>query len=134
MSSDVTELLVEWSGGNEAALDRLLPVVYRELRQRARNYLRGERPEHTLQPTALINEVYRRLVSAKPEQWQNRAHFMAVASRVMRQILVDHARRHAAGKRGSGAANVSLDEAVIPDQTDNTQIVALDEALSRLAG
>jgi RNA polymerase sigma factor (TIGR02999 family) len=99
MSSDVTKLLAEWSGGNEAALDRLIPIVYRELRLRARNYLRRERPEHTLQPTALINEVYLRLVSDKPEQWQDRSHFMAVASRVMRQILVGHASRHVAGKR-----------------------------------
>src|SRR6266545_86935 len=84
MSSDVTKLLCEWSRGSDAALDQLIPVVYRELRQRARNYLRRERPDHTLQPTALINEVYLRLIVDKPENWQNRAHFMAVASRVMR--------------------------------------------------
>ena len=133
VSSDVTKLLGEWSRGSDAALDQLIPVVYRELRQRARNYLRRERPDHTLQPTALINEVYLRLVADKPENWQDRAHFMALASRVMRQILVDHARRHVAGKRGSGAANVTLDEALIPAQTENTDILALDEALSRLA-
>lgn len=133
MSSDVTKLLAEWSGGSDEALDRLIPVVYRELRQRARSYLRRERPDHTLQPTALINEVYLRLVTDKPGNWENRAHFVAVASRVMRQILVDHARRHVAGKRGSGAANVTLDEALIPAQTANTDILALDEALSSLA-
>src|SRR6187200_2763092 len=108
--SDVTRLLSEWSGGNQAALEELAPLVYRDLHMRARNYLRHERPDHTLQPTALIHEAYLRLVSDPPVEWNGRVHFFSVvASRVMRQILVDHARRHSAGKRGSGVANVQLD-------------------------
>lgn len=130
--SDVTRLLRDWSGGNQAALDALTPLVYRDLRQRARSYLRRERPDHTLQPTALIHEAYIRLIGEHPPEWNDRAHFFAVASRVMRQILVDHARRHEADKRGGGIANVTLDEALVPFQSNNTDIMALDEALSRL--
>jgi RNA polymerase sigma factor (TIGR02999 family) len=107
--------------------------VYRDLHQRARNYLRHERPDHTLQPTALIHEAYLRLVNESPPQWNGRGHFFAVASRVMRQILVDPARRHAAGKRGSGAGNISLDDAMIPAQSENADLLALDEALGKLA-
>ena len=99
MPSDVTQLLSEWAKGNQAALDKLTPLVYRELHQRARNFLRRERPDHTLQPTALIHESYLRLVSDSPPEWNGRAHFFAIASRVMRQILVDHARRQRAEKR-----------------------------------
>src|SRR5689334_21863511 len=99
MSSDVTRLLVQWSQGSESAFDALTPLVYSELRQRARNYLRHERPDHTLQPTALLHEAYLRMVGDNLPQWQNRAHFFAIASRAMRQILVDHARKRGAGKR-----------------------------------
>jgi RNA polymerase sigma-70 factor, ECF subfamily len=130
---DVTQLLTAWSQGNEAALDELTPLVYNDLHQRARNYLRRERPDHTLQPTALIHEAYLRLVHESKPEWNDRAHFFAVASRVMRQILVDHARRHQAGKRGSGAANVSLDEALAPARSENSDLMALDEALTKLA-
>src|SRR4029079_1749560 len=118
MNSDVTQLLVQWMKGNRAALDELTPLVYEELHQRARNYLRHERPDHTLQPTALIHEVYLRMVGESLPQWQNRAHFFAIASRAMRQILVDHARRRGAGKRGDGAAHLSLDEALVLAQSE----------------
>jgi RNA polymerase sigma factor (TIGR02999 family) len=131
--SDVTRLLSEWSGGNQAALDELTPLVYRELHQRARNYLRRERPDHTLQPTALIHEAYLRLIEESPPEWNSRAHFFGIASRVMRQILVDHARRHAARKRGSGVAAVSLDEALVPARSESGDLMALDEALGKLA-
>jgi RNA polymerase sigma factor (TIGR02999 family) len=133
VSSDVTKLLSDWSAGNQAALDELAPLVYRDLHQRARNYLRHERPDHTLQPTALIHEAYLRLVHESPPEWSGRVHFFAIASRVMRQILVDHARRHAAGKRGSGVANVSLEEALVPARSGNDDLMALDEALAKLA-
>ena len=131
--SDVTRLLMQWSQGNQSALDSLTPLVYQELRVRARNYLRHERPDHTLQPTALIHEAYLRMVGESLPEWQNRSHFFAIASRAMRQILVDHARRRGAGKRGSGAIEVSLSEAVIPAQTKDGDLLALDEALSKLA-
>jgi RNA polymerase sigma factor (TIGR02999 family) len=131
--SDVTRLLSEWSGGNEAALDELTSLVYRDLHQRARNYLRHERPDHTLQPTALIHEAYLRMAGDSPPEWKDRAHFFAVASRVMRQILVDHARRHSAQKRGSGVSDVSLEEALVPARSDNDDLMALDQALAKLA-
>src|SRR6185312_74072 len=108
----VTRLLVDWGHGNEHAREELVPVVYDQLRRIAHAYMRRERVDHTLQPTALVHEAYLRLVDDSPSEWKGRAHFFAVASRVMRQILVDHARRHAAGKRGSGVANVSLEEAL----------------------
>jgi RNA polymerase sigma factor (TIGR02999 family) len=133
VASEVTQLLSEWGKGNQAALDALVPLVYQDLHQRARNYLRHERPDHTLQPTALIHEAYLRLVDERTPEWNGRAHFFAIASRVMRQILVDHARRHGAGKRGSGAANVSLDEALVPARSENDELIALDEALAKLA-
>jgi RNA polymerase sigma factor (TIGR02999 family) len=133
VGSDVTRLLAEWAGGSQAALDELTPLVYQDLHQRARNYLRHEQPGHTLQPTALINEAYLRLVRKTPQGWTGRAHFLAVASKVMRQILVDHARRHGAGKRGSGVANVSLDDALTPGRSETGDLIALDEALDGLA-
>jgi RNA polymerase sigma-70 factor (ECF subfamily) len=133
MSSDVTQLLVQWVKGNRSALDQLTPLVYDELHQRARNYLRHERPDHTLQPTALIHEVYLRMVGENLPQWQNRAHFFAIASRAMRQILVDHARRRGAGKRGDGVADLSLEEALVLAKSENSDLLALDEALSKLA-
>ena len=133
MPLDVTKLLADWSRGDQAALDQLTPFVYHDLHERARNYLRHERPDHTLQPTALIHEANLRLVDDRPSEWNGRAHFFAVASRVMRQILVDHARHHRAEKRGGGAANVSLDEALVPAYSQGADLMALDEALSRLA-
>jgi len=133
VSSDVTRLLMQWSQGNESALDALTPLVYDELRQRARNYLRHERPDHTLQPTALLHEAYMRLAGERQPDWQNRSHFFAIASRAMRQILVDHARRRGANKRGSGVIEVSLNEALVPAQAENSDLLMLDEALSKLA-
>jgi len=131
--TDVTRLLLDWSKGDQEALGQLIPLVYQDLHQRARNYLRQERPDHTLQPTAVIHEAYMRLVNENQQQWSGRAHFYAIASRVMRQILVDHARKNRAGKRGSGKAKVNLDDALVPAQVENDDISALDEALAKLA-
>ena len=133
MPLDVTKLLTDWSRGDQRALDELMPLVYQDLHRRARQYLRRERPDHTLQPTAVIHEAYLRMVNDSLPEWNGRAHFFAVASRVMRHILVDHARRHRAGKRGAGVANVSLDDALVPAQVENSELVALDEALDKLA-
>src|SRR5829696_1000682 len=108
---DVTVLLAEWGRGNADALNELLPLVYAELRRIAARQLRSERVGHTLQPTALVHEVYMRLVDQRTVDWRNRAHFFGAAAQVMRRILVDHARRHAASKRGDGLQRVSMDEA-----------------------
>ena len=108
---DVTALLRDWSRGNRAALNHLLPLVYSDLRRVAARQLRSERADHTLQPTALVHEAYIRLVGQHQVDWQNRAHFFGVAAQVMRRILVDHARRHGAGKRGDGVRCVSIEEA-----------------------
>src|SRR5689334_14598989 len=108
---DVTALLGEWSRGNRTALTRLLPVVYAELRRVAARQLRNERADHTLQPTALVHEVYMRLIGQRQVDWHNRAHFFGVAAQVMRRILIDHARRHGASKRGDGVSAVPIDEA-----------------------
>src|ERR1700704_6574133 len=108
---DITALLGDWNRGNQTALNQLLPLVYAELRRVAARQLRNERADHTLQPTALVHEVYIRLVDQRQGDWQNRAHFFGVAAQVMRRILVDHARRHAASKRGDGVRCVSIDEA-----------------------
>ena len=132
-STQVTELLVRWREGDRAALDSLLPLVYDELRRIARHYLQGERPGHTLQSTALVNEAYVRLVAQDFPQWQNRAHFFAVAAQIMRQILVDHARSHRASKRGGDVYKVALDEAMEQPQTADVDIIALDDALKSLA-
>ena len=110
-----------------------MPLIYQELKQLARGYLRGERSDHTLQPTALIHEAYLRLADQSLPQWQNRAHFYGIAARVMRQILVDHARRHQASKRGSDQQKVSLDEAILFTEDRAADVVALDDALKELA-
>src|SRR5688572_653228 len=110
-SSDVTALLGDWSRGNQSALNQLLPLVYAELRRMAARHLRGERVGHTLQPTALVHEVYLRLVDQRNVDWRDRAHFFGVSAQVMRRILVDHARGHNAIKRGEGLPRVSIDEA-----------------------
>ncbi len=107
-AKDVTQLLTQWSGGDQAALERLLPLVYDELRRQARRYLGGERPDHTLQPTALVHEAYVRLIGQRNVKWQNRAQFFGVAAQLMRRILVDHARARAAAKRGGGASGLAL--------------------------
>lgn len=129
---DVTTLLRAWRRGDDAAFDRLTPLVYHELRRRARVYLRGERPDHTLRPTALVHEVYLRLVNVHRVDWQDRAHFFAVAARQMRRILVDSARARLYQKRGGGALRVTLDDA-LPVTSRAAEIVALDDALDALA-
>lgn len=130
--ADITQLLIEASHGDKAATDVLFEKVYRELRKLAKDYLRQERPDHTLQATALVHEAYLRLVKGQEIPWQNRAHFFSIAAHVMRNILVDHARQHKAGKRGGGAHKVSLDEAVSFSTERNLDLVALDDALNVL--
>jgi RNA polymerase sigma factor (TIGR02999 family) len=129
---DVTALLADWARGDRAALDRLLPLIYAELRRIAMRQLRRERVGHTLQPTALVHEVYLRLIDQRRVEWRDRAHFLGVAAQIMRRILVDHARRHAAGKRGGGMAVVSIDEAKEIVASDEIPILAFDRALDRL--
>jgi RNA polymerase sigma factor (TIGR02999 family) len=130
---EVTQLLLAWGNGNEAALEKLMPLVYEELRRLAHQYMRRERPGHTLQTTALVNEVYFRLIDQKRMHWQNRAHFLAIAAQLMRRILVDHARSHQYAKRGGGAPKVSLDEGAIVAEEQAADLIALDDALVSLA-
>lgn len=131
---DVTGLLLDWNGGDGEALERLLPVLYEELHSLARGYFSREDSGHTLQPTALVHEVYLRLVDQKRVRWQNRAHFLGVAAQMMRRVLVDHARRRKASKRGGGALKLPLDEAQDrPEDPQEVDYLALDEALNRLA-
>jgi RNA polymerase sigma factor (TIGR02999 family) len=132
-SHDVTRLLHDWSGGDEEAAERLMPLIYDELRRLADAYLRRERSDHTLQPTALVNEAYLRLVDQSRVDWQNRHHFYGIAAQMMRRVLVDHAREHAAEKRGGPRRKVSLDESDIPTDERAADLVALDEALRKLA-
>jgi RNA polymerase sigma factor (TIGR02999 family) len=129
----VTDLLVRWSQGDDAALAELTPLVYEELRRLAHHHMGGQRPNHTLQTTALINEVYLRLADQTDPRWQNRAHFFAVAARAMRQILVSYARSQQAQKRGRGAIKVELDEAALVSPEESKEIVDLHEALETLA-
>jgi len=131
-SPDVTALLGDWSRGDRSALNQLLPLVYAELRRIAARQLRRERVDHTLQPTALVHEVYLRLVDQRQVNWQDRAHFFGAAAQVMRRILVDHARRHAASKRGDGLRSVPIDEANEVAAPSQVPILALDHALDRL--
>lgn len=133
-TDEVTQLLTDWSQGDQTALDKLTPLIYEELRRLAHHYMSRERPGHTLQTTALVNEAYVRLINRKDVHWQNRAHFFAIAAQLMRTILVDHARRHGYAKRGGGARKISLDEAAIVSQDRSQEVVELDEALTRLAG
>ena len=133
---DVTELLLSWGQGDTAALDRLVPLLYDDLKRVARGHLRRERPGHTLQATALVHEVFLRLVDVDRMTLKSRTHFFALSARLMRQILVDHARRQRAGKRGGGATAISLAEAAgaaAPTPTSTVDVLALDEALDALA-
>ena len=130
---EVTQLLMEWSDGNTAALKELMPLVYRELRRLARQYLKRERDGHTLQTTDLVHEAYLKLVDQHRVQWQNRTHFFGVAAELMRRILVDHARRHKRAKRGGGVPLVSLAQADRATPQTPVDMMALDEALTRLA-
>lgn len=129
---DITRLLVDWSEGRREALDQLMPVVYQELHKIAGSYLRRERAEHTLQPTALIHEAYLRLVAPNVPSFRNRSHFYGVAAHVMRQILVEHARARGAAKRGGGGHKVSLDDVTLFSEERTADLVALDNALTTL--
>jgi RNA polymerase sigma-70 factor (ECF subfamily) len=129
----VTQLLAEWSHGDGAALTELTPLVYEELRRLAHHFMEGQRPDHTLQTTALLNEAYLRLADQTNPNWQSRAHFFAVAARAMRQILVNYAKSSRAQKRGGGALKVELNEAAIVSPEQSKAIVDLHEALERLA-
>ena len=129
----VTQLLVAWSGGDQAARDELMPLVYEELRRLAHQCMRRERPAHTLQTSGLVNEAYIRLIDQKNIQWQDRAHFFGIAARLMRQVLVDYARTRRYAKRGGDAHRVSLDEAMIISEERAGEVVALDDALKTLA-
>ena len=129
---DITALLLDWTGGDRQALDRLLPLVYDELRRIAARQLRRERAGHTLQPTALVHEAYVKLVDQRHVDWRDRAHFYGVASQVMRRLLVDHARRHNANKRGNGFQWVAIDEALNVPAPNQIPVLVLDDVLGRL--
>ena len=131
-SGRVTELLRRWGAGDRAALDALMPVIHRELRRLAAWRMQQERPDHSLQPTALVNEMFLRIVDLEQVDWRDRAHFLGAASAIMRRLLVDQARRHRAAQRGKGAARVTLDEAIGAGDPRDVEVLALDEALSRL--
>lgn len=130
---EITQLLQSWSHGDKAAIDKLMPLVYDELHSMARRYMSNEKPGHTLQATALVNEAYLRLVSGSGANWQNRAHFFAVSAQVMRRILVDWARSRQAAKRGSDVPALELDEALAVPLKTGTDLVAVDDALKALA-
>jgi RNA polymerase sigma factor (TIGR02999 family) len=130
---EVSVLLAAWTNGNEAARDELIPLIYDELRRLAGRHMAQERSDHSLQATALVHEVYVRLTDQRQVHWQNRAHFFALASRLMRRILVDHARARQSAKRGGDARHVSLDEAMVVSEETAADLVALDAALTRLA-
>jgi RNA polymerase sigma factor (TIGR02999 family) len=132
-STQINRLLVDWGHGDQEARDALVPLIYKELRRIARRHLGHERPDHTLQSAALVNEAYLRLVGQKPPEWQNRAHFFGVAAQMMRHILVDHARNRLAAKRGAGAPRLSLNPDIALPQKPELDLVALDGALNKLA-
>ena len=130
--NEVTQLLIDWSSGNQAALDRLIPMVDKELHRLAHHYMRRENAGHTLQTTALVNEVYLKLIDQRNVHWKNRAHFFALSAQLMRRILVDHARNRQYAKRGGGAQKITFDEALVISSERGGDLVALDEALSKL--
>jgi RNA polymerase sigma factor (TIGR02999 family) len=132
-SQEVTRLLIAWGDGDRAALGQLMPLVHEELRRLAHHYMGGEGPDHTLQTSALVNEAYLRLVDQTNPRWQNRAHFFAISAQLMRQILVDYARKRRSRKRGGDARQVSLDEEMIVSEERAADVVALDGALKSLA-
>lgn len=131
--SEVTQLLQQWSAGRAEALDRLMPLVYDELRRLAASYMRRERPDHTLGASGLVNEAFLRLVDQQDVRWQNRAHFFGIAAQAMRRILVDHARARASSKRGAGEPHLPLEEADALTPMPDADLLALDDALNRLA-
>jgi RNA polymerase sigma factor (TIGR02999 family) len=130
---DVTQLLAKWKSGDQGALEDLTPLVYNELRRLARAYLRRERPDHTLEGTALVHEAYLRLIDQRQVEWRNRNHFFALAAELIRRILVDHARARVAAKRGGSNLKLSLDESIAPAEEKDLDLVALDDALKALA-
>jgi RNA polymerase sigma-70 factor, ECF subfamily len=132
-TQQITGLLIKWNNGSPEALDQLMPMVERELRRIAGNYMRREHPAHTLQTTALVNEAFLKLVDQREVNWQNRAHFFALASRLMRRVLLDHARAQGRAKRGGEALHVDLEDAAIIAPQKSAELIALDEALERLA-
>jgi len=132
-SHDVTQLLIAWSDGDQAARDQLMPVVYEELHRLARNYMSRESPGHTLQTSALVNEAFLRLVDQRNVHWQSRAHFFGIAAQMMRRILVDYARSRSYAKRGGGARRLTLDEGLIVSDERSAEVVAVHEALEELA-
>ena len=129
---EVTLILHDWSDGDNDAPERLMPLVYNELRRQARSYLAKERGSHTLQPTALVHEAYLRLIDQTRVSWQNRAHFFGIAANMMRRVLVDHARAHASEKRGGAAVRLSIEDVQIPLEQRASDLIALDEALEKL--
>ena len=132
-SQEISQLLVAWGNGDQAARDELMPLVYEELRRLAHRYMDRERPGHTLQTSALVNEAYLRLIDQNDVHWQNRAHFFGIAAQMMRRILVDYARKRRYDKRGGGARTVPLDDAMIVSDERAADVVALDDALKSLA-
>jgi RNA polymerase sigma factor (TIGR02999 family) len=133
VSPNITQLLLAWGDGDKKALDRLMPVVYQELRRLARNYMRGQRAGHTLQTTALVNEAYLRLIDSSQVRWQNRTHFFAISAQLMRRVLVDLARAKQSLKRGGDNQKVTFDEALPVFAEKETELLDLDEALEKLA-
>lgn len=133
IADDVSELLSAWSAGDESARERLMPAVYDELRRLARHHMRAERGDHTLQTTALVHEVYLRLVGQRSAEWKTRAQFFAIAATMMRRILVDHARRRASGKHGGGMIRCELDDAVAAAESRSAEVIAVDAALDQFA-
>ena len=134
ISSEITQMLIELTDGNSADVNQILPHIYDELRKLAGSYLRRERSDHTLQPTALVHEAYMKLIDQKQVKWQNRAHFFGIAAQVMRRILMDHARKHKAEKRGGEADKLPLEEEILlVSQESSSQLIALDDALKALA-
>lgn len=132
-SESITSLLAAWNEGKEEALNDLMPMVERELRRIAHNYMRRESPNHTLQTTALVNEAYLKLAKDQNLQWENRAHFFALSAQVMRRLLINHARDRKADKRGNGADHVNIEDVFILSPEKSDELLALDEALERLA-
>lgn len=133
LTNEITGLLIDWNNGSAGALEKLLPMVESELRRIAANYMRRESPGHTLQTTALVNEAYLKLVDQRNVRWQNRAHFFALASQLMRRILLDHARSQRRAKRGGDAVHVNLDDVAVITPEKSEELIALDEALEALA-
>ena len=131
--SEITELLIDWNNGNQSALERLLPLVEKELHRLAHTYMKRESPNHLLQTTALVNEAYLKLIDQRKTRWQNRAHFFGIAAQIMRRILLNYARDQRCKKRGGGAAQVSLSEVALISHERTEEIIVLDEALEKLA-